>query len=161
MNILSDEFLHRYPRIAIAGGPRTGKTTLADEFRRLADEFRLRAVPPIYRTDDFLGYDRGEMLRDIRSMLRGADEFIIEGCQVAWLLRAGLEVDAALYLGQPVAPRTPEQHRFARSIYEVYSRWADKERKADLWVGRWEHPQDNHISGSMRLVGREVTPPHR
>ncbi len=77
-----------HPRIAICGGPRTGKTTLAS----------LVADRRVVHTDAWIALPWGEVPHAIIAECTGLDSFVVEGVQAARALRKGLEVDVVIWL---------------------------------------------------------------
>lgn len=106
--------LRKHRRVAIVGGPRMGKTTLAgavtdrpvigsDAYQKLPWE----AVPL-------------KMIEDLRDL----DRFLVEGVQTARALRKGLEVDAVIYLSRPnVKERKTGQVAMAKGIQTIFREW--------------------------------------
>jgi broad-specificity NMP kinase len=111
----------RRPRVAIAGGPRTGKTTLA-----LATEHA--DGRPVIHTDDLLedGFDWSEISEEVVRRCRDHERFIVEGTRVAHALRKGLAVDVVIYLRAPKAETTSGQDVMAKSIRTVFDEWKRK-----------------------------------
>lgn len=105
------------PRVAICGGPRVGKTTLANECGR-AD---------VTHTDDFIelfrGLDRRQVAETLCGALAGHEAFVLEGVWAAHALRAGLKVDVAIWLDEPKVERTPQQESMAKGIQTVFDEW--------------------------------------
>jgi hypothetical protein len=110
------ELLHRFPRIAIVGGPRVGKTTLS----------RSWPIRRIVSSDDIKHLAWGEQPDAMLALLdeHGLDRpFVVEGVQVVRVLRRGLEVDAVIYLDRPHVPRSVGQNSMAKGILTVLSEW--------------------------------------
>ena len=80
-----------FNRIAIAGGPKAGKTSLASE---LADR-------QVYHTDDFKELSWKDQPGIIIQLLKDKSRFVVEGIQVARALRKGLEVDIVIFIKFP------------------------------------------------------------
>jgi hypothetical protein len=80
-----------HKRIAIVGGPRTGKTTLA---KTCTDR-------PIHHNDDGKHLSWESQPEYWKSRVEGQDSFVIEGVQAARALRKGLQVDAVVELDKP------------------------------------------------------------
>lgn len=130
---LADQFrevLSRHPRVAIAGGPRVGKTTLAKSItdRRvfLAKEFESVAFDEIPT-----------------AMLAATAEwrsFVVEGVMVARMLRRAARmglpasVDAVLYLHRPHVERTPRQIGMAKGIHKIFKDWRALDRETPVYV---------------------------
>lgn len=94
-----DEVLAKYPRIAIAGGPRTGKTTLSN---RVTDR-------RVVHTDDFIPMFKGrqdgwsELSRYVCALVNEHEgPILIEGVRTPHALRKGMIVDAVIWLDKPL-----------------------------------------------------------
>lgn len=105
-------------RIAIAGGPRTGKTTYA---RKLAAEHGLALVS----TDDFASMGWSEASEHVAGLLGKGAPGVVEGVAVPRALRKALAasearpVDRLLILEAPRVPRTPGQEAMAKGCRTV------------------------------------------
>ena len=119
------DVLKRYNRIAIVGGPRSGKTTLA----RLADRHVIHTDD--YRTRSWEAVPHA-VIADIRDLeadsLSRGNRWIIEGVQVARALRKGLEVDVVLVLNEPLEDLTTRQEGMRKGVMTVLADWY-KDRK--------------------------------
>lgn len=116
----------RLPRIAIAGGPHTGKTFLADEIAdgRLVlhtDDLRkeLEHLPKAERWSALSAL--------VIERLRGVDSFVVEGVRVAHALRKGLVVDAVIWRSfvreKPGVPYTKDHASMAKATLTVFKDW--------------------------------------
>ena len=103
------------PRVAICGPSRTGKTTLAAKVTDGRD---------VVHTDDFIGLlpDRGGGAL-IAESLENTTSFVLEGVKAANALRAGLAVDAVIWLDTPHVPHTDGQARQAKAVRTVFEQW--------------------------------------
>jgi SPP1 gp7 family putative phage head morphogenesis protein len=115
-----EALLREHARVAIVGGPKTGKTTLATKY--VTDR-------PLISTDKFMGlaeWDKipGCVINECERQAR----FVVEGVQVARALRAGLVVDAVLYLDDAKAERLKGQASMAKAVDTIFSEWRDKNR---------------------------------
>lgn len=119
------DVLRRYNRIAIVGGPRAGKTTLA----RLADRHVIHTDDYRTRTWEAVPHAVIADIRDLEadSLSRG-NRWIIEGVQVARALRKGLEVDVVLVLNEPLEDLTTRQEGMRKGVMTVLADWY-KDRK--------------------------------
>ena len=106
-----DEAL-RMPRVAICGGPRVGKTTLA-----------LGTGRRVVHTDDYIGTPYEELGSLLRDVCESLTSFVLEGVRAGHALRAGLEVDAAVWLETPHVLRSPQQEVMARGTRTVWNEW--------------------------------------
>lgn len=107
------------PRVAIAGVPRGGKTTLAKKY----GEGRT-----VIHTDDSIG--KGDWRERRTALIRqcaALDNFIVEGTLVPDALRKGLPVDVVVYIPTPRVRQTPGQAAMGRGSDTMFEEW----RKAD------------------------------
>lgn len=110
--------LKTYPRIAICGGPNVGKTTLA---RMVKDR-------PVIHTDSFMERSWEAVPHAVIAKVYdetggGKDPFVIEGVQAPRTLRKGLEVDAVLWLDQPLEPESKGQASMRKGCMTVLADW--------------------------------------
>lgn len=103
----------QHKRIAIAGGPRTGKTTLAKLFD---DREKLS-------TDDLMDLPWGDVPQEIIKKLEKSGSFVVEGVQVPRALRKGLKVDCVVWLDQPKVAQTPKQASMSKAVKTVFDEW--------------------------------------
>lgn len=104
----------RYPRVAIVGGPRTGKTTFA---RSVRDR-------PVISTDDYMDLPWEDVpAKVIEAAAAAGASFVVEGVQAARALRKGLEVDAVIVLTQPKTELTPGQAAMGKGVMTVFNEW--------------------------------------
>lgn len=101
--------LATYARIAICGGPRVGKTTLAG----------LVTDRPLIHTDGCRRLPWEDQPHAIIEACAPHDRFVVEGVQVARALRKGLQVDVLIWLVRPMAERTPQQVALAKGVATV------------------------------------------
>lgn len=103
------------PRVAICGPSQTGKTTLSKTVTDGRD---------VVHTDDFIGVlpeaGGGAIIAE---SLAGKQTFLIEGVKAANALRAGLEVDVAIWAGTVHVPHTDGQARQAKGVQTVWDQW--------------------------------------
>jgi hypothetical protein len=107
------DVLARYKRVAIAGGPGSGKTTLASA---VTDR-------TILHTDDLIHEKWEDVPGIVRLRLAGLAAFVVEGVQVPRALRRGLEVDAVVWLRSAKVPLTPGQRTMAKAVGTVFEQW--------------------------------------
>lgn len=124
--------LARFPRLAIAGGPRTGKTTLVE---RVADR-------PVVHTDDFMSLEWSLASAAVRDKLQGLPSFIVEGVRAPHVLRKGLVVDAAIWLDQPLVHTTYKQNTMARAILTVFQEWRRAHPEIEIIIPAPVHARD-------------------
>jgi hypothetical protein len=124
---LREEFtrlLAAHPRVAIAGGPQTGKTTLA----------KITTDRPVFHSDDFKSFAWEAVPLAMLAGVAGHKTFVIEGVQVARALRKGLVVDAVIYLHRPRVERIRGQVVMAKGIHTVFAEWRKANRGVPLYV---------------------------
>lgn len=109
-----------FNRIAIVGGPGTGKTTLGRQLAKQLD------IPLIETDDDIDKYSWNAHARAMVTKCTAMDKFIIEGVIVASALRAGLVVDYSIWLPtvhRHDKPTTNKQRSLAKAVRTVYKEW--------------------------------------
>lgn len=121
-------------RIAITGGPKTGKTTLAkDIFEVWAEDGRLveRALDDfeIRHTDDLIGkLDWSDASAEIATWFDDPGPWIIEGVAVSRALRKWMAnhpgerppVDRVIYLSEPHESLSTGQASMAKGVRKVH-----------------------------------------
>ena len=110
-------------RILVAGGPRTGKTTLA---KTLARGVSSDELPIVRHTDDLIGVaEWSEQSEHVSNWFDAPGPWIIEGCTVARALRKWLKrnkrqaqrpCDRLIYLTSPFHTLNAGQARMAGQI---------------------------------------------
>ncbi len=101
------------PRLAVAGGPRTGKTTLAA---------KLAARAQIH-TDDLMALPWADVPPAVIAECDRHGALVVEGVQVARALRKGLQVDAVIWMGRPHVALSEGQERMAKGVQTVFQEW--------------------------------------
>lgn len=106
-------------RVAIAGGPRTGKTTYG---RALAAALGV----PLVSTDDHMASSWEAVPDEVVAVLSALPEFVLEGVQAGRVLRrwyradpSAPALDVVVVLDAPLVPRTPRQEAMARGCASV------------------------------------------
>lgn len=118
--------LSKYPRVAITGAPKTGKTTVTEQ---VTDR-------PVIHTDDWKDQPWAEVPELVRAACEQAGgAFLVEGVQVPRTLRKGLEVDAVVYLSQPQATQTKAQLAMGRALTTVLSEWSSTHPNVPILTG--------------------------
>ena len=102
------------PRVAIVGPPRAGKTSLAE---------KTAAYREVIHTDDFRHVEYGLLGVSIAGYCSSKATFVLEGVRAAHALRAGLEVDAAIWLATPFLDLTPGQENIGKGARTVWDQW--------------------------------------
>lgn len=133
-------------RIAITGGPRTGKTTLAS---RLCIDVAVEAgiANPkhrglgereiVHHTDDLIDLGWSEASQAAAALLDAPGPWIVEGVAVSRALRKWREqhpgqpppVDRVIYLTEPHEPLTPGQRSMSKGVETVHREiepWLDE-----------------------------------
>jgi len=106
--------MSQYKRVAIAGGPRTGKTVW------LAAGVTDR---PVINTDAVMNEAWENVPFVCIQRVKDLDSFVIEGVQVPRCLRKGMEVDAVIWLSKPKAPRNAGQTAMGLAVATVFEDW--------------------------------------
>ena len=116
------DILKNFKRVAICGGPKTGKTTLSN------------TIPHelVVHTDEYMNLSWEEVPPAIIARLTGCPSFVIEGVQVPRVLRKGLEVDCVVYLERTWLPLTPPQRSLTKACFTVFGEWRQKHRHIPL-----------------------------
>lgn len=122
------DLMSRYNRIAIAGGPRCGKTTLATFAR---DQIGDRSV---FTHDDFKGFEWSAVPEAMMGATQSRERFVIEGVNVARALRKGLEVDAVVYLHKARVPRVKGQISMAKGVHTVFMQWRESNQHVPVFA---------------------------
>lgn len=99
-----------HPRVAIGGGPKSGKTTV---FAALCHD------RPTVHTDDYIQESKGTVAERAAAWKAAAElavvecvkhaAFIVEGVRVTRVLQLGVEVDVLVWLDKPLMPLTKGQ----------------------------------------------------
>lgn len=118
------QVLGRHQRIAIVGGPRVGKTTLA---KRVSDR-------KVVSTDDFARQPWSSVPALIQDAVALASSFVVEGVQAARFLRKGGQVDAVIRLDRPKVPRTKGQETMAKSVNRIFEQWSRVNKSTPVYV---------------------------
>ena len=104
-----DEVLRRFPRVALVGGPNTGKTHLSE---RVLDR-------PVIHTDDLMDQPWAQIPDMAINRVGNRQKFLIEGALAARTVRRGLKVDAVVHLKRAKRPRTEKQEQFSKGVDTV------------------------------------------
>lgn len=119
-----DIILEKHPRVAVVGGPNVGKTTLCIQVKDR----------PVFHTDDWRGREWSDIPDHVMRAIGDATSFVVEGTQVARVLRKGLDVDAIVIVNRPPfeAP-TEGQTRMAKAIETVMAQVLAKHPAAHVY----------------------------
>jgi len=107
--------LREHARIAIVGGAKTGKSTLA----AVAED------RPVLHADDTVRMPWPEALAAIRADVAPNDRFVLEGVQAAKAIAEGIVIDAVLWLDKPRAEVTPAQVTQAAQVNATLETWVE------------------------------------
>lgn len=137
-------------RICITGGPRTGKTTLADEVGRQQFAARHQEMGSIRHTDSLIGtHDWSSASLEVSRWLDEPGPWIIEGVAVSRALRKWRDahpgerppVDRVIYLSHPRERLNAGQLTMAKGVASVHD-------EIEPWLRvhgiRTEHPMTAH-----------------
>lgn len=122
---LEQRLLHvasRFNRLAIAGGPKSGKTYLSN----------IQGLPVIH-TDDWMDKPWGDQPHIAIREASGMELFVIEGVQVARFLRKAAQlkmpppVDAVIYLTKEWDELNVGQRSLTKGVRTVFDRWLEFE----------------------------------
>lgn len=126
----------RRNRVAIVGGPRTGKTTYA---RKLAAKLEL----PLVSTDDFIPLGWSGSGAKAAAVIARARRLLIEGVTVPRALRRLLEdhprrrpVERLIILGRPKIKRTKGQEAMAKGLAKILDEILPRLRRLGVIVER-------------------------
>ncbi len=106
--------IEAFPRIALAGGPRTGKTTLS-----LLVDRKVRV-----HTDDFRQYNWDQVPERVIAVCHSHPAFIVEGVQVGRCLRKGLQVDLVIWFEEPHEALSKGQMAMRKGCETIFHDWA-------------------------------------
>ncbi len=120
--------LEDYPRVAIAGGPKAGKTTLT-----AALELGRRVL----ETDAVMALGWSESSQNIADEANKHEgPLIVEGVAVPRALRKGMRVDCVVWLDKPHVPLKAGQAAMAKGCKTVLNEW--RAANPDVTVVNWE-----------------------
>lgn len=106
--------LAQHKRVAISGGPRAGKSTLA---ATVTDR-------PVLSTDEFVTVPWDSVPRAVLNRAADmGDSWVIEGVQVARALRKGLKPDVVVHLNGAHGELEPGQAAMAKGAFSVLTEW--------------------------------------
>ena len=115
-------------RIAISGGPLTGKTTLADQ---IGAKYNI----PVYHTDDLIHLGWSEASEEAQKWFDRPGSWVIEGVAVSRALRKWRKyhpdqpapLNIMIFLSSPHRERTKEQEIMAKGVKKV-------QKELDSWL---------------------------
>lgn len=119
--------LASHRRVAIVGGPSTGKTTLA---ATVTDR-------PVFGTDDTMALPWSDVPGAVISKARElGDAWVIEGVQVARALRKGLVPDVVVVLDEAHGALTTGQAAMGKAVHTVLGEWSATNRTVPVVRGQ-------------------------
>lgn len=122
-----------FSRIALAGGPLSGKTLLLDHFR----EFLSPALP-VVQTDDYMQLVWAEQPAAIIAACEALEiqegGFILSGVQAARCLRRGLKVDAVIYSAFEFEELSSHQRTMTGGVKKIFGDWVGSSLSNDTAV---------------------------
>lgn len=114
-------------KVAVFGGPRTGKSTFAS---KLARELDLPLVSTgkkaVVATDAFIGVPWADVPDRVRVVLAPLESWILEGCNAGRVIRRWLEMDPELkldrvyWLERAWVPRNKGQEAMAKGCRTIF-----------------------------------------
>lgn len=113
-----NDLLSKYDRIAVCGGPKVGKTTIATWCTK---------DRPLLHTDDLMHLEWADVPAAVIEQCSHHSQFVVEGVQVARALRKGLQVDAVLYLDTCMVPER-RNSSMAKAINTVFTEYRQLNR---------------------------------
>ncbi len=109
-----EEILKKYPRVAIAGGPKAGKTTLSET---VTDR-------PVIHSDSYMKLEWSEgsrqMAEDVNAI---SGPVVVEGVSVPRSLRKHMQVDVVVWLRGAHEPLSKGQAAMAKAVRTVLDEW--------------------------------------
>ncbi len=115
-------------RIAICGGPRTGKSTYASKLaQELGIELFSTGKKALVATDNFMGVGWANVPRLVMERLSELDDWILEGTQATRVLRhwyrtapETLKLDRVHFFEQPWVIRNGGQNAMAKGVRTIW-----------------------------------------
>lgn len=108
-----NDILKKYKRIAIAGVPKAGKTTLS----------KLVHDRPVIHTDDHMDKLWADAPTAINEAVSEHDSWVCEGIQVGRCLRKGLKPDVVIWMEHPRIALKPNQKSMAKGCKTIFNDW--------------------------------------
>ncbi len=101
-----DEILKTYKRVAVVGGPVTGKSIVTE---KVTDR-------PVYHSDDYAGTEWSERSQILKDACEPHESFVVAGIAADRAVRKGLEVDAIIHCKTPRAVYKKGQKTLKKQI---------------------------------------------
>jgi len=140
-------------RIVIAGGPRTGKTTLAEALS-------FETGVPIYHTDDLIDLGWSEASEEASKWFDLKGDWIIEGVAAPRALRKWLErtpesqadppFDGVLFLAKERENLTPGQATMAKGCRTVFDEISDELDNRSIEISTDDHGPIDEVADLVR-----------
>lgn len=117
------KLIAEHNRVAIVGGPRTGKTTLSEAVKDR----------PVIHTDDWIEEPWEKQPHILIDQTKGLDRYLVEGVQVPRFLRKCAQlklpcpVDAVAFLTRTHGTLNARQKGMAKAINTVFDQWQSYE----------------------------------
>jgi broad-specificity NMP kinase len=109
--VIPASLLRDYPRIALVGPPKAGKTTMA----------ALVTDRPVFHTDDHPDFHKGP--EATMKLLANEKRYLVEGIHVWRMLRKGFTPDLVIELTEPHEELTPKQASLAKGMERWRADW--------------------------------------
>lgn len=118
-------------RVAVCGGPRTGKTTyatnLAKELGVYLASTGKRTLDPLLSTDNFMNVGWDNVPNLVIEALQDKEDFVLEGTQATRVLRRwyhrdpdGPRLDRVIYFDRPWVTRNGGQEAMAKGVATIF-----------------------------------------
>jgi hypothetical protein len=117
--------LEKYPRVAIAGGPKVGKTTAVLKLASTAVPASMKlATTRYFAGDDLIALGWSEASEALAEQVnKHTGPLVVEGVQVPRALRKGMRVDCVIWLSHPHVALTKQQEAMAKGCGTVMREW--------------------------------------
>lgn len=110
--------LRAHDRIAVAGGPLSGKSLITDTLMEW----------PFIRTDDYKHLAWDQQVLAVTLACKPLPRFILSGVRTGSVLLAGLEVDIAAWLDTPIHRLSRPQETMRKGCKSIFLTWARQTR---------------------------------
>ena len=125
-----DDLLARYDRIAICGGPVTGKSILTDA----------TTDRPVIHSDDMLGMTWSSHSQAVRDKAAQHERFVVAGVAADRAIRKGLEVDCIVHAVRSHADVYTKGQKVLKKQVDKRTRQVSRERDIPLHVFEGRQP---------------------
>lgn len=136
------EVLAKFPRVAITGEPRCGKTTIS---KTVTDRPVLHTDPndlkEVFGEEDDTD-DWSKSPAYIGEMCGGRERYVVEGVTVARALRKGtIAVDAVIVCTEPLVEREPGQEAMGKAVCTILNEWREAHTSIPVFDGNTMIPK--------------------